>query len=347
MLFVGWAGGGNVNPLVCLAEEMVTQGTRVAVLGGRGLGARLETVPVTILRETAGWLPGAEDVLGAVDEYSPDGLVVDYMLTKALCGAEASGKPTVALVHTLYQALLVDAAPHPMGMAGPVDSLNQTRAGVGLGPIQGYGDLLSACVLVAVTAPRELDAPGWVPANVSYLGPLIPRTGPGAVWPLPEGSEPLVVVSLGTGATVENEAEIIQRILLALGGMSVRGLVNLPGYIRPEALSPPANVVLTGYVPHQEVLPSASVLVTHAGLGTVMVALAYGVPMVCMPLGREQPENAAAISHIGRGFVLSPDAEPDTIARAIAEARSLGHGEPIRPDPASAARTVISALSGR
>ena len=346
MLFVGWAGGGNVNPMVCLAEEMAAQGARVAILAGRGLGARLETAPVTILSETASWLPGAEDVVRAVDEYGPDGLVVDYMLTEALSGVEASGKPAVALVHTLYQALLLEGAPHPMGMAGPVDAVNQTRTRIGLGPIQGFGDLLATCALVAVTAPRELDAPGRVPANVSYLGPLIPRTRPDTDWRVPEGSDPLVAVSLGTGATVENEAEIIQRILLGLGGMPVRGLVNLPGYVRPEVLSAPANVVLTGYVPHQAVLPQASVLVTHAGLGSVMVALANGVPMVCMPLGREQPENAAAISRIGRGFVISPDAEPDAIARAIAQALALGHGKPIRPDPASGAKAVITALSG-
>ena len=346
VLLAGWAGGGNVPPLVCLAQEMADQGVRVAVLPGRGLSARVQGTPATILPETAGWLPGADDILSAVDQWGPDGLVVDYMLTDALCGAEASGKPTVAFVHTLYRALLGDGAPHPMGMAGPVDALNQTRARLGLRPIQGYADLLTASALVSVAAPRELDGPGEVPANVGYLGPLIPRSAPGIRWRPPKGSGPLVAVSLGTAATVENEAEIIQRILGALGKMPVRGLVNLPDHIRPRDLAAPSNVTLAGYIPHQVVLGHASVLVTHAGLGSVMAALATGVPMVCVPLGRDQPENAAAASRIGRAVVLSPDAEPDAIVGAIADALALGHGTPVRTDPASATRTVISALSG-
>ena len=347
MLLVGWAGGGNVGPLVCLAEEMADQGVRIGVLAGSGLSTRLGAAPVSFLSESVSWLPGAEDVLGAVDEFGADGLVVDYMLTEALSGAEASGRPTAALVHTLYQALLVEGAPHPMEMAGSVAALNQARVRLDLDPIKAYADLLTGCALVAVAAPRELDEPGPVPAHMRYLGPLIPRSTNDSDWEPPSGADPLVAVSLGTAATAENEAEIIQRILLALGGMSVRGLVNLPDYIRPDVLAAPANVMLTGYIPHQSVLAHVSALVTHAGLGSVMAALANGVPMVCMPLGREQPENAAAVARIGRGFVLSPDAEPDTIAQAIAEALSLGHGEPIRSDPASAARTVIGALSGR
>ena len=346
VLLVGWAGGGNVPPLLCLAQEMADQGVRVAVLPGRGLSGRVKGTPASILPETAGWLPGADDVLSAVEQWDPDGLVVDYMLTDALCGAEASGKPTATLVHTLYRALLVDGAPHPMGMAGPVDALNQTRARLRLRPIQGHADLLAASALVSVAAPRELDAPGEVPANVRYLGPLIPRSPSGVDWRAPEGSGPLVAVSLGTAATVENEAEIIQRILGALGTMSVRGLVNLPDHISPNALIAPSNVALAGYIPHQAVLRHTSVLVTHAGLGSVMAALANAVPMVCIPLGREQPENAAATSRIGRGVLLSPDAEPDAIVGAIADALSLGPGTPIRTDPASAARTVMSALSG-
>jgi UDP-N-acetylglucosamine:LPS N-acetylglucosamine transferase len=74
-------------------------------------------------------------------------------------------------------------------------------------------------------------------------------------------------------------------------------------------------------------------VVTHAGLGSVVAALAHGVPMVCLPLTREQPENAQAVVRLGAGRALRPDAGVDEIAAAIRE--QLDHGGRVRivPDP--------------
>ena len=342
---MGWGGGGNVNPLVALAHELSAQRARVEVLCGRGLSPRLEESGVQVRAETAGPLPTADDLLRALETSGPDAVVVDYMLTDALCAAEASGRPTVALVHTLYRSLLVDGAPHPMAMAGPVEALNTTRARLGLAPIGGYADLLAATVLIGVTTGAELDAPGPVPSHLRYLGPLMPDAPAGAAWDPPEGRGPLVAVSMGTGYTVPDEAEVTQRILEALGRLEVRGLVNLPGYIDPSRLQAPANVTLAGLIPHQLTLPHASLLMTHAGLGSVTAALSHGLPMVCMPLGREQPENAAAVAGLGRGVVIPAEAGPEVIARAITEGLALGPSLPIPSDRARAARIVLDAVT--
>lgn len=344
-LLVGWAGGGNVNPLICLAHELSRREIEVAVLGGRGLSPRLEAAGLNVVVETPGALPGADDLLAVVEALAPDALVVDYMLTQALCGAEASGRPTVALVHTLYQSLLVDGAPHPMTMAGPLEALNDCRDRLGLGAIEGYSQLLSAASMVAVTVSAHLDAPGPLPPNVRYLGPLIPRVSANDEWGPPPGAGPLVAVSMGTGYTLENEAEVTQRVMDGLGLLEVRGLVNVPGYIDPGSLLAPANVTVTGLIPHQLSLPHASALVTHAGLGSVTAALTHGLPMVCLPLGREQPENAAAVAALGRGIVIPADAPAEIIAQAVTDALALGPTAPIPSDPAMAAQIVLDVLS--
>ena len=61
-------------------------------------------------------------------------------------------------------------------------------------------------------------------------------------------------------------------------------------------------------------------MITHAGLGTVMAALGHGVPLLCMPMGRDQFFNAEQVQTLGAGQMLMSDAEVSAIvdaARAI------------------------------
>jgi UDP:flavonoid glycosyltransferase YjiC (YdhE family) len=48
-----------------------------------------------------------------------------------------------------------------------------------------------------------------------------------------------------------------------------------------------------------------------------MAALAHGVPLLCMPMGREQHDNAARVASMGMGVVLSVDAEVAPIRKTV------------------------------
>jgi UDP:flavonoid glycosyltransferase YjiC (YdhE family) len=52
-------------------------------------------------------------------------------------------------------------------------------------------------------------------------------------------------------------------------------------------------------------------------MGTVTRALAAGVPLVCIPMGRDQLDVAARVVHTGAGVRLRPSAKPDTIRAAV------------------------------
>jgi UDP:flavonoid glycosyltransferase YjiC (YdhE family) len=84
-----------------------------------------------------------------------------------------------------------------------------------------------------------------------------------------------------------------------------------------DALDAPPNVTVVERAPHSEVLRHASAVVTHAGHGTVIKALAAGVPVVALPLGRDQLDNAARVAHHGAGLRLKPKARPEAIAGAV------------------------------
>ena len=135
-----------------------------------------------------------------------------------------------------------------------------------------------------------------------------------------------MVASVSITTQGKDQAEPLQRTLDALAGLPVRGLATLGPHLSPEGLSVPANVVLEPYVPHAAVLPHASAMITHAGHSGVMTALAYGVPLVCVPgdrrapntmRGKDQPAIAMRVAASGAGLRLAPDATSSQIRAAV------------------------------
>ncbi len=88
----------------------------------------------------------------------------------------------------------------------------------------------------------------------------------------------------------------------------------------PAEVRAPAGMVVRRYVPHVAVLTHAAVVVTHAGTGTLMAALTHGAPLVCIPLGRDQPVNAEKVAELGVALSLPTDAQPSQIRAAVSEA---------------------------
>lgn len=130
-----WAGGGNVNPVLGLTEALAADGHEVSAIATGFLGGRLSAAGIRVLEPPAGFLPELTDVAAAIDREQPDLVLVDFMLTGGLGAAAAADVPSVALVHTLYGATMLDGAPHPMLMTGGVEPVNAERLAAGLGPV--------------------------------------------------------------------------------------------------------------------------------------------------------------------------------------------------------------------
>ncbi|MGI9052284.1 MAG: glycosyltransferase [Ilumatobacteraceae bacterium] len=86
-----------------------------------------------------------------------------------------------------------------------------------------------------------------------------------------------------------------------------------------DAVAPSHNVTIVRSAPHGPILREASLVITHCGHGTVMKALAHGVPMVCIPMGRDQSDTAARVVHHGAGMRLSPRSCSTRITAAVRE----------------------------
>ena len=203
-----------------------------------------------------------------------------------------------------------------------LDRLNVHRVGLGLAPVESYAELHDSCELVLAAVPGEFEPGVEDAANVLRIGPVL--DGPPLVLhpdqtpvELGDGSAPLVLVSLSTSE--QGQAPLLQRIVDAVATLPVRAVVTTGPSLDPATVRAGANTQVVSFVPHAELLPSCSLVITHAGLGTALTALAGGVPMVCIPMGRDQFFNAEMVQVLGAGRMLMPDADQATIAQATLE----------------------------
>jgi UDP:flavonoid glycosyltransferase YjiC (YdhE family) len=94
-------------------------------------------------------------------------------------------------------------------------------------------------------------------------------------------------------------------------------VVTTGNAIAPEELPSPGNVTVVRSAPHRAVLQHAAAVVTHGGHGTVIKGLAADVPLLVLPMGRDQLDNATRVTERGAGLQLGQDAEPEAIAQAV------------------------------
>ena len=88
----------------------------------------------------------------------------------------------------------------------------------------------------------------------------------------------------------------------------MRAVVTVGQMLDADEVASTDNVVVVGSAPHSQILAEASLAVSHCGHGTTMKTLAAGVPMVCIPMGRDQNDTAARVVYHGAGVRLSPSA---------------------------------------
>jgi UDP:flavonoid glycosyltransferase YjiC (YdhE family) len=332
---VTWDGAGNLPPERALAKALVERGHTVYALTHDSIRSKLEKDGLRCLplrnAEQVDSLKDVEsdlvvearvffgegfskDLLEAAETLRPDLLLVDGALTFGLVAAVRTGLPTAALWHSLYG--LVAGGPFRALFDSRLSDINQHAEELGLEAFSSFQTLLETAnrVLVFSYAPFDL-ASGCVAPHVKYVGPLRPVPAPGALWHRVDPNLPLVVVALSTSG--QGQVPLLQRLCDALAGLPVEALVTTGPAVDPSRLSTAGNTRAVVFLPHDVVLPTADLLITHAGHGTVMAGTRHGVPMLCVPMGRDQPMLAARVEELGLGVALPLDTTTEALAAAI------------------------------
>ena len=291
-------------------------------------------------RQLVGPAPAyAAELRDAIAKERPDVVLCSQFTLGAMIAAEAADIPFVVLMPNVYLLPATGMPPFGMGLKpahGPIGRLrdhtvagftqrtwdkkglprlNALRAELGLSPLAHFFDQVHQAERQLVMTSPAFDFPAALPEGARYVGPILDDPTWAKPWTPPSGDAPLVLV--GLSSTFQDQLGCLQRIAEALGALPVQGLITTGPALDPSALFAPANVTVVASAPHNEALHHAAAMVTHGGHGSVIKSLAAGVPMVMMPHGRDQADNAARVTSRGAGIAIKRTSSSSRIAAAV------------------------------
>jgi UDP:flavonoid glycosyltransferase YjiC (YdhE family) len=309
---------GHLHPLLPLAEAAVAHGHDVAFAtadpalsdarrrgftafeAGPGEEAREDFVrthpgPKTRLlffkelflaRELPARLPALHAIVAA---FRPDVIVHEIAEPAAPMAAAAAG------------------IPYATTGFGPVPPSEIVQL---LGPIRRYLDPCPPAL--------QRDTIRDLPAAQVRLTPR-PVPGPPPVELGPH--ERTVYVTFGT--VWNRDATVFRAVFEALADRPVNVIATLGSDL--ELGPTPPNVRVHRYIPQAQLLPHCDAAIIHGGAGTMLGALAHGLPLLLLPQGADQHDNAERAVLAGAGLTgldvdrLLDDAGLRSAARRIAE----------------------------
>lgn len=332
ILFSSTPGEGHVRPLLPLARALAAGGHEIAFSTTAGWAPRLAeegfpVLPAGVEHAAArshvdaaersrvapadlrlflfprifgrGQAPAkTPELLGHAHDWNPDAIVAETSDLAAPIVAAALGLP---LVNHSFGAML------PLRVAeAAAEVVAPLWREQGLEPDPYAGAFRGLYVDVAPPSLAIAEPPA---ASVRLR--LVERLA--APPPPPDRPEtPFVYATMGT---IFNEPQVFHVLLRALEGLPA--LVTTGRGTRVDGRVPD-GVAVAEFLPQEDVLPYASAVVSHGGSGTMLGALAHGLPLVFVPQGADQFDNAALCEAAGAAVTVMPeDASAERIRAAL------------------------------
>jgi UDP:flavonoid glycosyltransferase YjiC (YdhE family) len=374
ILFTTTGHAGHVIPLVPFAHAALCAGhdvrvaapsSRAAVAGGAGL----PVWPFDDPPEDEVW-----SVFAATADLAPEpanAVVIGEVFGRLNTRAALPG--VLALVETWRPDIVVrESYEFASALAAELHGIPHVRVATGLATTEDWLLAHAAAGLehLPVDAIRRSPYLSLTPAALDNHAPArrFRQDSPPAqplpdYWPGREG--PLAYVTFGSVAAGMSLFPRLYRTALAeLAEVPARVLLTIGELGEPAELGPlPPNVHVERWIPQNEVLAHADVVVCHGGYGTTTGALSHGVPLVVTPIFADQLHNARRVVEVGAGLALRP--AESISAAAAAPLEGLGDrvrrvlGEPAFRDaarriadsaatasPISAAPRLLGELAG-
>lgn len=287
----------------------------------------------------------AEDTLNYIKAFSPDILVSNELLLGAIMAADVLDLPCALLTANLWPYPGRRVLP-PFGPGWPqscnpferhrqeaghdmvarwydagLKDLNHARQHLGLPALRHSLDQLKSVSTLVLGTSQAFELP-HDPDDFIYAGPLFNTAKPKVPSPLIEADRPNILLSFST--TYQNQAPLFSRCLRALEPLKANIIVTTGPAVDPACLIGSVTAKIIPYAPHDEIVPWCDLVVSHGGHGTILRPIRHGVPVLCLTMGRDHPDNAVRLEHYGAGLRLSQRASG---------AKIRAHAQKILGDP--------------
>ena len=272
--------------------------------------------------------------LGQVlDELQPDAVVSDFAFPGACLAAESRDTPYIVIYHA--GLCFKGTGIPPFGSGLPIGeawgrkgksyrfmsdflersmnrTLDRTRRRLGLQPMEKGGliSILSPWLTLVLTA-EAIEMPRFpLPLTTFFIGPCFAdqQNIRASDFPFDQLSKdkPKIYISLGT--VFNKRPKIFSKIIKALADGRCQLIVSAgSAFAKLRSQRIPSNVLLFESVPQVEVLSHVDVVISHGGNNTVNETLAAGKPLLVMPVGGEQGDNASRVVYLGAGLRTNVD----------------------------------------
>ncbi|OYD61284.1 glycosyltransferase [Rhodococcus sp. OK302] len=244
----------------------------------------------------------AERAREIIDLWQPDLLVCDDMDFGAMIAAEQAGIPRIVVNVIASGALTrIEHVHRPLA---------QLRQMYGLPSDPNLVQLTRD--LIISPGPSSFRHPNFPLSSgaISVRSETEPARAdidhPAVAW-LAGGNEAhRVYVTLGTIFNTES-GDLFIRVLQGLRDLPVRVLATVGPAIDPASIPVTAdNIRIERFVQQAAVLEHCDLVINHGGSGSVLGAIANGVPLITLPMGADQELNAERLTQLGAGITLDP-----------------------------------------
>ena len=338
VFIAAFGDAGHAFPAIALGKALAARGHEVLVetweerreaVEGAGLGFaaaeehRMFPPPEPDSADGQHAAEAARALLPLLEEMRPDVAVSDILTLAPALAAERAGVPLATLVPHIYPvvepgqpffAIGLRTPRTPVGRRvwragqGMLDiglehgrrDLNLQRERLDLPPLERFHGGISPDLALVATYP-QLEYPRQWPAGVEITGPMTFEL-PHPEIELPPGDDPLVLVAPSTAHDSENH--LVRTALAALADEPVR-VVATTNRVRPQApIEVPKNAKLVEWLSYSQLMPAASLVISHGGHGTVARALGAGTPLLISPIIGDMSETAMRVAWTGAGLSL-------------------------------------------
>jgi len=228
-------------------------------------------------------------------------------------------------------------------LAPAVDLINRYRKEWNLSPLP-HREFPYSSLAQITQQPAIFDFPQRnLAPHFHYTAPFHDeRSGDATAFPYEKlDGRSLIYASLGT---LQNRLDhIFYAIAQACEGLDAQLVVSLGNKNQTVFPHLPGSPLIAAYAPQLELLKRASLVITHAGLNTVLETLSQGVPMVAIPIANDQPGVAARLAYLGAGEMIPLKKVTSERLRALVQKVSAN---PVYRERARAVQTEVAKING-